>query len=149
MASTDALLEIWFVTLAFSVFCAIDAVICSTEAEVSSTLADCSVAPCDRDCAVADTCSLADDRLSVAERTSPMICDNFSTMARMAWSSLPTSSVDVDSMRTVRSPWASRSATATASLMGRVIERVTRNAASTAINSAVPTTPVIRLKADL
>ena len=43
------------VTLAFSVFCAIDAVICSIEALVSSTLAACSLAAWLIDCAVALT----------------------------------------------------------------------------------------------
>ena len=43
------------VTLAFSVFCEIDAVICSIDAVVSSTDAACSEEDCESDCAVAET----------------------------------------------------------------------------------------------
>ena len=48
------------VTLAFSVFCAIEADICSMAALDSSAAAACSLAPCDNDCAVALTSSEAE-----------------------------------------------------------------------------------------
>ena len=59
LASLAALVAMPSVTLAFSVFCEIEAVICSMEALVSSTPAACSLAACDSDCAVALTSSEA------------------------------------------------------------------------------------------
>ncbi len=56
-ASRAALVAMLSVTLAFSVFCAMDAVICSMEALVSSTPAACSLAACDSVCAVELTSS--------------------------------------------------------------------------------------------
>ena len=68
------------VTLAFSVFCVIEAVICSIEALVSSTLAACSLAAWLIDCAVALTSSEAEDSASALARTSPTTCDSLAVM---------------------------------------------------------------------
>jgi hypothetical protein len=73
VASTELLVAMLSVTLAFSVFCVILAVICSIEAVVSSTDAACSLEDCDKDCAVADTWPAALDSASAAPFTSPMI----------------------------------------------------------------------------
>ena len=70
IASFAALPAMPSVTLALSVFCAIEAVICSTEALVSSTLAACSLEAWLMDCAVALTSSEAADRASAAVKTS-------------------------------------------------------------------------------
>jgi hypothetical protein len=92
------------VTLAFSPFWVIDAVICSTEALVSSTLAACSLAAWFIDCEVALTSSEADDSASAEERTSPTTWASFAVMSRIELSNWPTSSFEVLSIRTVRSP---------------------------------------------
>ena len=63
-ACLAALVAMPSVTLAFSVFCVIEAVICSTEALVSSTLAACSLEAWLIDCAVALTSSEAEDSAS-------------------------------------------------------------------------------------
>jgi hypothetical protein len=76
-ASTAALLAMPSVTLAFSVFCAIEAVICSTEALVCSVPAACSLAACDSDCAVALTSSEAEASASAPLFTSSTTCDSF------------------------------------------------------------------------
>ena len=68
------------VTLAFSVFCEIDAVICSSDALVSSTPAACSLAACDSDCAVALTSSDAPASASAPLFTSVTTCDSLSTV---------------------------------------------------------------------
>src|SRR5579871_6168391 len=70
VASREALLAMPSVTLAFSVFWAMDEVICSMAALVCSTLAACVPAPWLRLCAVALTCSDALDKESPADRTS-------------------------------------------------------------------------------
>ncbi len=75
MAWLEALLAIPSVTLAFSVFCPIEAVICSIAALVSSTPAACSLAAWLSDCAVALTCSEALASASALPLTSPTTCD--------------------------------------------------------------------------
>ena len=112
------------VTLAFSPFCVIEAVICSTDALVSSTLAACSLEAWFIDCEVALTSSEADDSDSALERTSPTTCASLAVMSRMDANNWPTSSFEVLSMRTVRSPCVMRSVTLTACESGTVIERV-------------------------
>ncbi len=69
------------VTLAFSVFWAIEAVICSIEALVSSTLAACSLEACDRACEVADSCSAALASELADSRTSEIVEDSRSTVS--------------------------------------------------------------------
>lgn len=59
VASVAAFKAIASVTLALSMFCAIEAVICSIEALICSTPATCSLKACYSDCAVALTCSEA------------------------------------------------------------------------------------------
>jgi hypothetical protein len=71
-------------TLAFSVFCLIDAEICSMEADVSSTLAACSLDACDSDCAVADTWPVAAPSASDVALTSPMVCASLATVSLTA-----------------------------------------------------------------
>ena len=81
------------VTLAFSLFWAMEALICSMEALVSSTLAACSEAPWLRDWAVALTCSEAVTRLAEAWTTSAMVADSLSMVVLVA------------SLRRPKSPW--------------------------------------------
>ena len=80
-ASCAALLAMASVTLAFSVFCAIDEVICSIEALVSSTPAACSLAACESDCAVALTSSDALASAWAPAFTSVTTCDSFLSVA--------------------------------------------------------------------
>ena len=108
-ASLAALLAMPSVTLAFSVFCEMDAVICSTEALVSSTPAACSLAAWDSDCAVALTSSDALASASALPFTSATTCASFSTMVFMAASTLVLSFGRVSTVR-VRSPAATRPA---------------------------------------
>jgi hypothetical protein len=102
------------VTLAFSVFCRIEALICSMLEVVSSTEAACSLDDCDSDWAVAETWPEAFERLSAAVRTSPMISPSLPTIACIAAINCPTSSLPCTSILTVRSPSASALAAATA-----------------------------------
>ncbi len=71
------------VILAFSVFCAIEAVICSSEALVSSTPAACSLAAWLSDCAVALTSSEALASASALMLTSPTTCARRATVPLM------------------------------------------------------------------
>jgi hypothetical protein len=91
------------VTLAFSVFCEIDAVICSTEALVSSVPAACSLAACDSDCAVALTSSEALASASAPLLTSSTTCDSLSIMPFIAASRLVVSPA-FSSTSALRSP---------------------------------------------
>ncbi len=101
------------VTLAFSVFCAMEADICSIEALVSSTDAACSEAPWLMLWAVAEICSEALVRASALLRTSPMICASFSLMPLIAASMLLVSPSRVLTS-VLRSPAAMRLTTSTA-----------------------------------
>ena len=134
------------VTLAFSVFWAMDAVICSIDEVVSSTEAACSLDDCESDWAVAETWLAALVRLSAAVRTSPMIWVRRPIMFCMAFISSPTSSLLSDSRRTVRSPSDKRVATPTASLIGRVIERVIHSANPVAMRAAAIRRIMIRVR---
>jgi hypothetical protein len=73
------------VTLAFSVFCRIEALICSMLEVVSSTEAACSDDDCDSDCAVAEIWPEAFERLSAAVLTSPMVSTSLATVWLMAF----------------------------------------------------------------
>lgn len=79
-ASLLALPAMPSVTLAFSVFWAMDADICSIDAEVCSTEAACSEADWLMLWAVAEISSEALDSESAEPRTSPMISESFSTV---------------------------------------------------------------------
>ncbi len=104
------------------------AVICSMEAVVSSTLAACSEDDWERDWAVAETWPEALLRASEAVVTSPMMLDSLPTILLMAVINWPTSSLESASILTVRSPLARESAALTATLIGRVMLRVTHRA---------------------
>ncbi|KFB69828.1 MAG: hypothetical protein CAPSK01_000541 [Candidatus Accumulibacter vicinus] len=95
------------VTLAFSVFCTIEALICSMLAVVSSTDAACSLDDCDKDWAVADTWPEAFERWSAAPRTSPMISASLPIIVVIEEATLPVLLTCVVSF-TDRSPVAKR-----------------------------------------
>ena len=126
LASRFALAAMPSVTLAFSVFCAMEADICSTLALVSSTDAACSVLAWLMLWAVTEISSEALARPSDALRTSLMICDSRWFMPSMARSRAAVSSRPSASMRWVRSPAARRSAISTAARRGRVMLRLIR-----------------------
>ncbi len=132
------------VTLAFSVFCAIEALISSTEAPVSSPLAACSPAPWLKDWAVALTSSEAEDRAAALPRISLTTCASRLTISRRACIIWPTSSRDTYVMRTVMSPWARRLAPSAAARNGRVMPVVMKSAVpseTTRASAAIASTP--------
>jgi hypothetical protein len=139
-----ALLAMPSVTLAFSVFCAMLEVICSTEALVSSTLAACSLEACDSDCDVALTSSAALASAWAPLLTSVTTWASFSIMFFMACNTWPVSSLEVASMRTVRSPSDRRLAVSTATANGLVTLTV-RNQAISAPN-AIATPARVNIK---
>ncbi len=105
------------VTLAFSLFWAMEALISSMEALVSSTLAACSEAPWLRDCAVELSCSEAFTRVLEASLTEVIVAVNLSTvvlLAALRRLNAPRYSLEIVS---VRLPWAMASSTRTVSSM--------------------------------
>ena len=126
------------VTLAFSPFCVIEAVICSTDALVSSTLAACSLAPWFIACAVALTCSEADDSVSALDLTSPTTCDSLSAMLPSALTRRANSLEPVACARTVRSPAPTFSATESAWASGTVMLRAMAMAPNSATRHGDP-----------
>ena len=119
------------VTLAFSVFCVIEAVICSIEAVVSSTPAACSLAPWLSDMAVALTCSEAEYNESALMRTWPTMFARLPRIESSVVMSSPISSAASDSRRCVRSPPATCAASCLARATGWVTLIVTRYAMRT------------------
>ncbi|MCW0454733.1 hypothetical protein NB721_003819 [Xanthomonas sacchari] len=147
-ASLAACADMPSVTLALSVFCAMDAVICSSEALVSSTPAACSVAAWLSDCAVALTSSEEPASDCALALTSPTTSASRSTIACSATIALVLSLARVGTC-TVRSPRAIREATSITVLGSPPSSLISDRAIRKPINeahSAATRLPTIRVR---
>ena len=149
VATVEALRASWLAWRALSAFCFTVEPSCSIDAAVCCSALACSSVRPDRSWLPAAISVLAEATPCALLRTAVTVCARLCCMRCSVSSRWPISSWDCTVMCPLRSPLATRSATETACISGRVIERmmvIARNRARAMVTALATRSPRVKLR---